>query len=590
MASVQTSSYQGRYLKLTVVEESYSIANNTSTVRWTLESIGGEVNYYSIYNWGVVVGGQTIYPTQTTEWSTKSFPAARGSRTGTITVNHKSDGTADPVSFTLRGRVYYSGNYSYDGSINLTNIPRQADVTSAPNFNDEQNPTINYNNPAGSSVSTLQACISSTDGETIYAAYRNISKTGTSYTFNLTDAERNALRQATPNSKTLNVKFTIKTVISDNTFYDSLTKTLTITNANPTISTITYQDTNSTTTNITQNNQLIIRNKSTLQLTLNTLNALKYATLTNVALTLNGATTNYSLSGTSMNSKVINLGTINMASSGTLKVVLTDSRGNNTTYNITIQMEDWVPPSAIITCQRQNNFYTQTNLLVDGSISSLDNKNVMTIQYQYKKTTDSTYSALTTIQDNVQTTFNIDNNYSWNVRVIISDLLDSTPYDLFVDKGIPLIFFDKSKNSVGINCFPVNNNSLEVGAIDILKSIYYFPGDTYTVTGRIVDNGYISDSAKQINFTLTLPKSMKNVTPTITELKVNGRHVGGGYVFSNSYVTAGYDVLNDSNITVSILSKEDDYITIQLQTTTAWSVTNNTPISMSLESLEITFN
>ena len=50
MASVQTSSYDGRYLKLTVYEESYSIANNTSTVRWTLESIGGSVNYYSISN------------------------------------------------------------------------------------------------------------------------------------------------------------------------------------------------------------------------------------------------------------------------------------------------------------------------------------------------------------------------------------------------------------------------------------------------------------------------------------------------------------------------------------------------------------
>ena len=66
MASVQTSSYDGRYLKLTVVEESYSIANNTSTIRWTLQSIGGNVNYYTIYNWGVVVNGTTIYGTQTT--------------------------------------------------------------------------------------------------------------------------------------------------------------------------------------------------------------------------------------------------------------------------------------------------------------------------------------------------------------------------------------------------------------------------------------------------------------------------------------------------------------------------------------------
>ena len=81
---------------------------------------------------------------------------------------------------------------------------------------------------------------------------------------------------------------------------------------------------------------------------------------------------------------------------------------------------------------------------------------------------------------------------------------------------------------------------------------------------------------------------MANVTPTITELKVNARHVGGGYVFSSGYVSAGYDVLADSNITVN-LTKEDDYITIVLQATTAYSVTNNTPISISMESLEITF-
>ena len=140
MASVQTSSYEGRYLKLTVTEESYSIANNTSTVRWKLESIGGSVNYYTIYNWGVWVNGQQIYGTQTTNWNTYNFPAATGSTTGTITVNHKSDGSADPVGFELKGSVYYNRSNSYTGSISLTNIPRQANITSAPDFNDEASP------------------------------------------------------------------------------------------------------------------------------------------------------------------------------------------------------------------------------------------------------------------------------------------------------------------------------------------------------------------------------------------------------------------------------------------------------------------
>ncbi len=206
MASVQTSSYEGRYLKLTVVEESYSIANNTSTVRWTLESIGGSVAYYTIFNWGVVVNGQTIYAKQTTNWDTKKFPAAKGSATGTITVNHNADGSASNVNFELKGCVYYNRSNSYTGSISLTNIPRQANITSAPDFSDEANPTINYSNPAGNSVSSLDACISLT-GATDNIAYRAVSKTGTSYTFNLTEAERNVLRAACPNSNTLSVIF-----------------------------------------------------------------------------------------------------------------------------------------------------------------------------------------------------------------------------------------------------------------------------------------------------------------------------------------------------------------------------------------------
>ena len=129
MASVQSAAYQGRYLKLTVWEDSYSVANNTSTVKWKFESIGGEVNYYSIYNWGVVVNGETIYATQSTEWSTHNFPAAKGSREGTITINHKSDGSADPVSFTLKGKVYYGGTETHSGSINLTKIDRYATFT-----------------------------------------------------------------------------------------------------------------------------------------------------------------------------------------------------------------------------------------------------------------------------------------------------------------------------------------------------------------------------------------------------------------------------------------------------------------------------
>jgi hypothetical protein len=73
---------------------------------------------------------------------------------------------------------------------------KYATITYAPNFNDESNPTIKYNNPAGKTVTSLQACIS-LDGSKADVSYRNIPKKGTSYTFDLTDEERNVLRENT---------------------------------------------------------------------------------------------------------------------------------------------------------------------------------------------------------------------------------------------------------------------------------------------------------------------------------------------------------------------------------------------------------
>jgi hypothetical protein len=130
MASVQSSSYQGRYLKLTVKEAEVNTAENYSDISYKLESIGGEHNYYDVYNWGVELNNEVIFPTQTTYWSSQTFPAAKGSREGTIRVYHKSDGTADPVSFKLKGKIYNSGNEEHTGSISLTPIYRKPSYNS----------------------------------------------------------------------------------------------------------------------------------------------------------------------------------------------------------------------------------------------------------------------------------------------------------------------------------------------------------------------------------------------------------------------------------------------------------------------------
>ena len=156
MASVQTASYGGRYLKLTVVESSTSIENNTSTLKWTLESIGGDVTYYTIYNWGVWVNGECKYDTQTTSWNSYKFPAATGSVSGTVTVKHNADGTAGAVSFTLKGSVYTNNDKTFTGSVSLSTIPRTSKV-SINNSNTTTNSkyTISTNRASNSFTHTI---------------------------------------------------------------------------------------------------------------------------------------------------------------------------------------------------------------------------------------------------------------------------------------------------------------------------------------------------------------------------------------------------------------------------------------------------
>lgn len=466
MASVQTSKYDGRYLKLTVVEESTNIANNTSTLRWTLESIGGaSATYYTIYNWGVWVNGQKIYKQQTTGWSSYNFPAGTGSRTGTITVNHNADGTASDVGFTLKGCVYYNRDNSYNGSVSLSRIPRQANLTSAPDFNDEQNPTIGYSNPAGNSVNTLQACISLT-GATDDIKYRDISKTGSSYTFNLTEAERNVLRNACTGSNSRDVIFFVRTTIGGNTYYSTITKKLSIINANPTFSAsnISYLDSNSTSVAITGNNQHIVRNISNLKVTYTGASPKKGASISKYEITFNNSTL------TKTSAETIDYKTVNLSSDATVTIKVTDSRGNTATASKSIKIYDWILPTAVITSGRKNNYEDETRIKAKCTISSVNGKNAITeLKFRYKKSTNSSYSSYVNLSDDTLYTLNLDKNNAWNIQLVVKDKFGTTTYNFTIGKGVAILFIDTLNQSIGINCFPKQSNTLAVNGYDFMN-------------------------------------------------------------------------------------------------------------------------
>ena len=531
MATSSSFSTDNKYIKyrIIVTENSTSVANNTSNVTVKVQVWRTNTGYetYGTGNCYVTIDGVNYSQAITTsqKFTYNSYTEVFNK---TLNITHNQNGSKTIYVSSYINHSRFDSN-SQGFNVNLTNIPRGATITNAPNFTDVGNPTITYSNTAGSQVSSLQACISLT-GSNDDIVYRNIPINGTNYTFNLTQAERNVLLNAT-SGKTRTVYFYIKTVLSGNTFYSNKAVTFSVVNANPTIGSISYADVNSSITAITGNNQWIVRNKSTLQITLTNLTALKGATLSSATVNINGVVKSFSgISGSSLSSANLNFGTINVSSNINATIILTDSRGFSTTYTKAITVLNYETPYATINLARRNNFYTQCDLLVDCTFSSLNNTNSITIQYQTKKVSDSSYGALTTIQNNVETTINLDNSSQWNVKIVITDALGSSVnYVLFVDKGIPLFFVDKDKNSIGINCFPENDESLEVNGF-IVGGVVLCENTKETANVKLTDDAsnykfleiYYCDNDNTYNSVRVESPNGKNVLLSIQYPYQNG--------------------------------------------------------------------
>lgn len=515
------SPYTNATLTASFNENSTSTANNTSNITVTATQQIGNADWWSSsasslriywYDNNANSGGQLVATTNVSSQDRYG----RVTASGTINVTHKSDGSLSGyarATWTKGANNNWTPNSGEvsTASTALTTIPRAATITGADNFNDTGNPKITYSNQAGNSVTSLQACIANTAGSVIYAAYRDIPKTGTSYTFNLTTAERNALLAACPNSKTLAVKFYVKTVLGGNTYYSTLDRTMTVTAGTPTFSTA-YLDTNSTVTAITSNNQQIVRNQSSLRINVTNLSAKKSATISTVKCVINNTTYNGTISGTSC---TFNIGALNSSSNVTAVVTATDSRGFSNSANVAITVLNWVQPSGIITMQRENNFYSNTSIKVDGSYASVNNKNQMWIWLRYKKTTDTTWSSYVAMQDNVAQTFNLDNNYAWNIQVSIDDKFGNTTYNLILNRGLPIIYFDYLKSSVGVNCFPQDSQSLEVNGVPVNRNIL-----TYGLTSNV--------TSPSVNTYTKIPLNNPIVTGTRLTASSNGVKIGKG--------------------------------------------------------------
>lgn len=226
--TVKTNTKYGSYFWVKwEISGSQDIAANKTTIAWSC-GLHPEEQYYTnaIKMGAVVINGQTVYSGGTysdiTDYKDRTFAS------GTLDISHNNDGSKTFTVSAFSGWLYGNGDYNASAeSFALPAIPRAATITSAPNFTDVDNPAIAYANPAGSAVSALDVCISLT-GSASDIAYRSVSTSGGSYTFQLTDAERAVLRNNT--TLTRKVVFLLRTKIGSTYYYDTAERTFSVTN------------------------------------------------------------------------------------------------------------------------------------------------------------------------------------------------------------------------------------------------------------------------------------------------------------------------------------------------------------------------
>jgi len=380
-------------------------------------------------------------------------------------------------SFTLTG---LSANTSYSVKIKVRRASNQVQTESAaatfttysypypitmPNFNIGSTLTVTLYNPLGRSVSVkLQDANGNQMGSQSTSGTYASGYAGASVV--------TALYGSIPNAKSGTYKIAVT--------YGGHTETRTggkyytvEANCKPELNTPTYRD-SSNNTITTQDDQIIVQNKSTPEVTVTGLASKKSATIASVTASIPGQTITLTVSGTSAT------GTFtppNSAVNMTCTVTITDSRGYSTSKTVTMTVAAYFEPQVTVTAHRHNNYYSDTDVTVNVEYAQIGN-NQIGIGMVARSDNDTISD---TLLNGVTSTYSMDNEEEWTIGIAVFDGFGTTVTTVvYLSKGMPIIFFDKDKYSVGINCFPSHDETLEVDGAVMNRNVMTATASTQT--------------------------------------------------------------------------------------------------------------
>lgn len=354
-------------------------------------------------------------------------------------------------------------------------------ITSAPNFTDESNPTITFTNITGRKIG-LGIFIENSAGENIDVVYNSPDFYTSPYTFDISEYSRNVVREAFPDKKQVTVCIAITDTLDYELIYTN--KTMTFVNAEPEFTTINGYDADSSIVNVTGDNSILLMGKSNFAIDWTPAVGKKYATIKSYTVEWQDQSKTYTPSASHPVSDFV------LASSGTslLRITATDSRGFTTTVEKELDVIEYVPPIAVVTIGRINNYEDETKFKIDASFTSVMvgdvEKNSITCQYRFKQNSETAvWSEWTTINNNEEITILFPKENEYLIQYTATDAFGEVWQGEYkLNKGKFPMFIDTELNAVGINDFPKTGEALRVAGGSLVANDADFNG-TVNING-----------------------------------------------------------------------------------------------------------
>lgn len=480
MAIYQSNNSGGYYTTLNVWEKQKDVANNRTLIGydWRFYQNGNRSNKSTVRE--LWINGNRLYY-QADAFNTQAYPFRTNFSitSGELWIYHDNNGKKTIALGSTVNGLYKGGLLSMNASMTLSDIPRQAEILTAPEFNDEENPSITYKNPLGSRVNALEVCISF-DGEKPDIPYRAVPLDGNSYQFDLTEDERNILRKNIHSSLGNLLYFVMKTTYGGKVLYSKMQTRIRIINAGPIFEGFTYRDANTNTAELT-GGKVLIKDYSNLEVVIDKpMEGRKFGVPSHYWVEINGQGKATSFSATAP--QIIEVGKLNFSGKKRLIVKAIDRRICGTDLYKDIDIIDYKKPKIYATLERKNNFEKETTLKISGiydeiKVGGAAKNQLNTLKYRYREKNGiwGSWTNVTFTLDNGNfkcndIILNIDNGKAFDFEIYAEDKLANNTTSLELGAGIPAFFISSNKKSIGVNCIPPDTASE--------GSIWYKSGNT----------------------------------------------------------------------------------------------------------------